>query len=162
MPRTRKAPVVLSEAARASLPTIDFSDCFATTNHHNTLQEIAHLVLDTTPGWVKGLFRIRNKVAGWLGLQSTIPPDYNTEYRVGGYISFFKIVAIHERELIMGANDKHLNFRAIFTLTDEDAFNVKFTTLVEYNNRMGRIYMAIVAPFHVLVVRRMVAQAYRK
>ena len=161
MPRTRTEPVTLSEAATQALPQVDFSDCFATTNHHNTLEEIAKLVFDNTPSWVRALFRLRNKLASLVGLKSTIPPDYNTEFRVGGYISFFKLYSIAEQELIMGANDTHLNFRAIITNTGEADFNIKLTTLVQYNNLLGKVYMAIVRPFHVIVVKRMLAQAHR-
>ena len=142
-----------------ALPKVDFSDCFATTNKLDNLETIAHLIFNNPPAWVKVLFAIRNSLAGLAGLKHRMPADYHIRYEAGGYIGFFKIFQIGEHELVMGLNDKHLNFRVSIFNSVQETLNIKVTTLVEYNNSMGKLYMSIIRPFHVMVVKSMVKKA---
>ncbi|WKK77121.2 DUF2867 domain-containing protein [Marivirga salinae] len=146
---------------RGLLNQIDFYDTFSTTNKKDNLEEIAHLILDNPPKWIKSLFTLRNKIAKLIGLKTEKPADYNERFEVGGYIGFFKIFSITQNEIVLGANDSHLNFRAIVANKIEDLHNIKFITLVQYNNSTGRIYMSVVKPFHRLVVKRMVKNAHK-
>lgn len=150
----------LTEKSKQLFTKIDFMDTFSTTNHSNTLMEITHLVFNTSPKWVNGLFAIRNKIVQFFGLKTSVPEDYNSKFEIGGYIKFFKIYDITNNEVILGANDSHLNFRAIVYNTNSTLDNIKVTTLVEFNNTKGRMYMNIIKPFHQLVVRKMVKQAF--
>lgn len=138
---------------------IDFHDTFATTNHEDTLEEITNHIFNTTPNWIKALFTLRNNIARLIGLKTEIPKDYNENFKVGGYLKKFKIYALSENEVILGADDTHLNFRAIVMNNHKAVFNIKVITLVEYNNQKGKIYMGFIKPFHRLVVRRMVKNA---
>jgi hypothetical protein len=151
----------LTKDLKNLLPNIDFFDTFSTTNHVDSLELISNKIFNTTPKWVAILFSIRNHIANLIGLKHEIPKDYNEDFKIGGYIKFFRIFNIKEDEIILGANDKHLNFRAIISKTLDASYNIKVTTLVEYNNRLGKIYMTIVKPFHRIVVKRMVKNAYR-
>ncbi len=143
------------------LPQIDFSDTFSTTNHVDNVQRIAQLIFDNPPKWVMILFLIRNTMVRLLGLKTNLPDDYNTEYKVGGYMGFFRIYGIKENELILGMDDSHLNFRAVISKGTETHYNIKTSTLVEFNNKLGKIYMTLIKPFHKWVVKRLVKKAYR-
>ncbi|MEM6320247.1 MAG: DUF2867 domain-containing protein, partial [Bacteroidota bacterium] len=101
-------------------------------------------------------------LASLVGLKFEMPEDYNDEFEVGGYVSFFKIFAISEKEIVLGANDSHLNFRAVVANDDSETYNIKVVTLVEYNNKLGKIYMTLIKPFHRLVVKRLVRNAYKQ
>jgi hypothetical protein len=158
----KKEPTYTTSFANSFLERIDFSDTLATTNHQNSLEEIVGLIFNTFPSWVEFLFKLRNKLVGIIGLKTTMPKDYNTDYKVGGYIGFFKIYEIQDNLIILGADDNHLNFRAAIFLVDTPTYNVKLTTLVKYNKRLGRIYMGLIKPFQVWVVKAMVKQAYKK
>nr|WP_167897609.1 DUF2867 domain-containing protein [Wenyingzhuangia aestuarii] len=74
---------------------------------------------------------------------------------------FFTIYKVDETEVIVGANDHHLNFRALINNTKSKTYNIKVTTLVQYHNRKGVVYMRLIKPFHKLVVKRMVQQAFK-
>jgi len=141
--------------------TIDFEDTFSTINHKDSLESITRLVFATMPKWIEGLMKLRNVMVKLIGLSSEKPKDYNESFAVGGYIGFFKIMNLSETEIVMGADDDHLNFRAVISLQPSLTYNVFVTTLVEYNNKKGKVYMNIIKPFHRLVVRRMVKQAYK-
>lgn len=107
------------------------------------------------------LLVIRNFAVKFFGLKTTKPSDYNEEFKLGGYIGFFKIYEITENEIILGANDKHLNFRVSILNDHANEYNIKVTTLVLINNSFGKIYMRLIAPFHRIVVSSMVKKAYK-
>ncbi len=154
-------PIPKTAGIIQALPKVDFSDCFATTNKSDSLETIAHLIFNNPPDWVKALFAIRNALVGLVGLKHRMPSDYHTRYEQGGYIGFFKIFLIEEGELVMGLDDKHLNFRVSIFDSAQETYNIKVTTLVEYNNPLGKVYMSIIRPFHVMVVKSMVKKAYK-
>ena len=150
-----------TEGIKYALPKIDFSDTFSTTNHQDDLGLISNLVFGTVPKWVGALMKLRNILVKKFGLKTEKPEDFHSSFKVGGYIGFFQIFSIEQNEIMLGADDKHLNFRVSIYDSGENQFNIKVTTLVQYNNRFGKIYMAIVKPFHHFIVKRMVKQAYR-
>ncbi|MEL7251382.1 MAG: DUF2867 domain-containing protein [Bacteroidota bacterium] len=153
--------VHITKAAAGHISSADFKDTFSTTNHEDSLELIVRNILTTQQRWIIYLFQLRNWLAKFFGLQTVLPDDHNERFAPGGYVGFFRIYELLPNEIILGADDSHLNFRLSVHKTEAIENNVKVTTLVHFNNRLGRIYMAIVAPFHRLIVKRMVAQAYQ-
>jgi len=152
----------LTDNQKKLLTKIDFIDCFSTTNHRDNIEEITNLIFSSTPKWVNSLFVLRNKIVGLFGLKTDILYEDNANFKVGGYINFFKIYSISDVEVILGLDDSHLNFRALINNNSANTYNIKVITLVEYNNIKGKIYMTIIKPFHRLIVKRMVKNAYRE
>lgn len=146
---------------KEALPKIDFTDTFSTTNHQDTLETITHLIFGKEPKWVTLLFKIRNAIVKLFGLKTEMPKDGNTQFKVGSYIGFFQIYNIIENEVLLGADDSHLKFRVSILNSQEKDFNIKVTTLVQYNNTFGKIYMTIIKPFHCLVVKSMIKNAHK-
>lgn len=147
-------------AMQELLATIDFYDTFSTTNHFHSMEEITRLIFNSSSRWVDALFKIRNKLVQLIGLRSDLPSGYHTRFEVGGYIKFFKIFSITANEVVLGADDSHLNFRAVVTNDYTNQYNIKVTTLVHFNNAKGKWYMKVIQPFHRLVVARMVKNAF--
>ena len=131
-------------------------------NNTNNLEEITNLIFNTTPKWVNSLFTLRNRIASLFGLKTEMPNNYNKNFKVGGYIKFFKIYSISDSEIILGADDLHLNFRALIINNKSVSYNIKVITLVEYNNLKGKIYMGVIKPFHRQIVIRMVKNAHEE
>ncbi|MFK7934116.1 MAG: DUF2867 domain-containing protein [Saprospiraceae bacterium] len=156
----KEVPPPTTEGIKNALPRLDFIDTFATTNHKNSLAEIAHFIFATAPNWVKTLFYIRNTLVRLVGLKTDYPVTQDDTFEVGNHVGFFKIYQILDNEVILGADDSHLNFRVSILNNQAQNFNIEVTTLVEFNNTLGRIYMKIIAPFHRLVVKAMMKQAY--
>lgn len=157
--KSEKTPI--TEGIKYALPKIDFTDTISTTNHQDDLYCISNLIFGTMPKWVEILMKIRNTTVKIFGLKTEIPEDFNTTFKIGGYVGFFQIFNIQQNEIILGADDKHLNFRVSIYNSDEKEFNIKVTTLVHYNNRFGKIYLAIVKPFHLPVIKSMIKQAHK-
>jgi hypothetical protein len=143
------------------LAKVDFEDTFATTNHVDSMERIVKRILNEKPKWIDALIAFRNRIVKRFGLQTTIPDDYHTQYVVGGYVSFFKIFAIEKNRVILGADDTHLNFKVAIVNDESEQFNIKVTTLVEFNNTFGKVYMSIIKPFHKIVLINMVKKAFR-
>ena len=52
--------------------------------------------------------------------------------------------------MILGTDDTHLNFRICVR---QEAGRIHMATWVHRNNWLGRIYLMVVMPFHILIVR---------
>jgi len=95
------------------------------------------------PNWASLLMRLRNAVVVPLGLKS--------ESDAGPVApTVFPITLETEDEVLFGFDDRHLNFR-IAMLRDKD--RIFMSTWVHPHNFLGRVYLALVMPFHVLIVR---------
>ena len=96
----------------------------------------------TMPPWAALLMRLRNTLTRPLGLKSDSAET--------GENAIFPIHYEGEDELIIGTDDKHLNFRICVR---QEAGRVHMATWVHRNNALGWAYLAVVKPFHVLIVR---------
>ena len=152
--------VFLSPVGASLFDKIDFADTYTTTNHLSDIKEIAYMMFGTSPKWVMTLLNFRNMIARFFGLKTEIPEDAMQAFEVGAYLKFFEIYEIHDNEVVLGADDKHLNFRVIVTKTDELENNVKCTTIVEYQNKLGKYYMGLIKPGHKYICNLLVKQAY--
>jgi len=70
------------------------------------------------------------------------------------------VVSSSSVRVVLGFDDTHLNFRIIVDVkaVDETTRRVTATTLVHRNNLFGRVYLAMVMPFHKLIVPTMLAR----
>ena len=63
--------------------------------------------------------------------------------------------------LVAGFNDRHLDFRVVVDVApsgEGKGQNVTATTLVLTHNWLGRAYLAVIMPFHRLIVPAMLRQ----
>lgn len=124
--------------------------------------QIGKLFFTSGSKWIKELFSLRNKIVKMFGLK--IPAAQNEssavlKYEPGEQIGLFKIFHKTQNEIIIGEDDKHLNFRVSLLLNDNCLQNKKrkltITTLVKYNNWWGKLYFFPVKPFHKIIVASM-------
>ncbi|MCP1199303.1 DUF2867 domain-containing protein [Notoacmeibacter sp. MSK16QG-6] len=97
------------------------------------------------PVWAKGLLRLRNMLVGPLGLK-TEPEESAKADRFG----MFPVRYENENEIVLGFDDKHLDFRITLYRQSSD---IIMSTWVRPHNWLGRAYLAAVMPFHVLITR---------
>lgn len=104
------------------------------------------------PRWISVLVGLRNIIVAPFGLKTSgegMPAP-------GGMIGLFPVVSETPDRLVAGFNDYHLDFRLVVDVTGDAADRqVTSTTLVRTNNLLGRTYLAVIMPFHKLVVRSM-------
>jgi hypothetical protein len=112
--------------------------------------------MERRPGWVSGLLVLRNLAVTPFGLKRGALAGAE---RIG----IFPLVSASPERVVMGFDDAHLDFRVVVEVAPErDGQKVTATTFVRTRNRLGRLYLAAVKPFHRVIVRAMLAQVARK
>ncbi len=125
------------------------------TRQNETIDKITTKIFQT-PRWADMLMRIRNVFARLAGLDTggykrdTYVSDY---YPVGSRAVYFTVIDRNDNEILMAENDKHLDFRVSVQMNRQGAnATVYLTTLVKFNNFLGRLYFLVVKPFHRIII----------
>jgi hypothetical protein len=74
-------------------------------------------------------------------------------------IGIFPVLSETPKRLVAGFNDRHLDFRVVVDVVPVGSGQqVTMTTLVLTHNLLGRVYLAVIMPFHRLIARVMLRQ----
>jgi len=119
----------------------DFVDCYCVKSDIAPRQA-ANIITDF-PGWARFLLVIRKIVTAPFGLSNDAPEQSD-------HVGIFPVESETDHELIAGFNDKHLNFRVSAMSKDG---HVYLATWVHPHNLGGRIYLAAIMPFHIMISR---------
>jgi hypothetical protein len=134
-------------------------------NNHIGPTEVGKAFFSSGPKWVGKLFGLRNKIVALFGLKTSgkitdrqAQLD-NFKCEPGEQLGLFKVFSKTNNEVVIGEDDKHLNFRVSLLLdqvpNDTDKKTLTITTAVKFNNWFGRLYFLPVRPFHKLIVPSM-------
>jgi len=161
---------------RCSLPTNslfnkgskpDYLDCFQliTSDKDNfiTPSSLGKSFFTSAPKWIQNLFEFREKLAKIVGLKTGKKKAERQKAldafhcEPGQQLGLFKVLSKTDNEVILGEDDKHLNFRISITVERLNGDNKKVTlsTWVHFNNFFGKLYFIPVKPFHKLIVPSM-------
>lgn len=143
----------------AVLPNADWADAYEieTRRDFADMRAAAFCMVGTMPRWAKPLLWLRNVLVTPFGLkrgdQSIVEAD-------GDHIAFFPVLSESDAEIVLGLNDRHLNFRILLERQPSaNSARYRLTTLVEQHNLFGRVYLLLITPFHKLIVRSVLANA---
>jgi len=144
------------------LPDAGFADAYRITCTAPALnaRQASLAIFDSPPPWINGLMALRNRVVGLFGLKAGVrPPSSITQDSIG----IFPVLAESPEEMLMGLDDLHLDFRVAVTVQPAvgGAQQITVTTVVHTHNRLGRIYLTVIMPFHRLIARSMLNRAAR-
>ena len=118
-------------------------------------RQAAERMLERQPRWAEALLTLRNILVKPFGLKTSGASAAAPREMVG----IFPIVSEKPERLVAGFNDKHLDFRIVVDVATSGATqNVTATTLVLTHNWLGRTYLAVIMPFHRLIVRTLLRQ----
>ena len=111
-----------------------------------------------SPG-VSALMGLRDTLVSAFGLKTARQLKTGGSKRIG----IFKIYASSADEVVMGEDDKHLDFRiSVLCAPGPDGVRkITVATVVHCHNRLGRAYIALIAPFHKMIVRGTLRRAAR-
>ena len=140
MSQVIKTPLPKSSHLWPMVQSGDFIDGYAVASPLSP-QEAASIGL-SMPKWADALLALRNKIVAPLGLKTKLDADQSD--------AIFPVHFENDAEIILGTDDTHLNFRIAIL---SQAGKIHMATWVHRNNRLGRAYLAIVMPFHILIVR---------
>lgn len=138
------------------LPDADFTDAYSVhvADPLDALQAARRMV-GRRPRWVNGLLMLRNLAVTPFGLKRGAPIGAE---RIG----IFPVVSVSPERVVMGLNDAHLDFRVVVEVAPEGSGRqVTATTFVHTRNRLGRLNLAAVKPFHRVIVPALLAQVGR-
>ncbi|MFD3002790.1 DUF2867 domain-containing protein [Pontibacter toksunensis] len=137
-----------------------------------TLVDAAKAFISSRPGWVRKLFILRNLTVSLFGLKTPRRTGNsqdqleNFKYEKGYKLGLFKVHERTEHEIILGEDDKHLNFRASLFIErrhdNPQLKNLIVSTAVDFNNLFGRLYFLAVMPFHKLIVQTTLGGAIKE
>lgn len=138
---------------------------FVSKKNNVSMTEIGKSFFISGPKWIEKLFATRNMIVGLLGLK-TSGNIINRQKQLddfkcdpGEQLGLFKVFSRTDNEVVLGEDDKHLNFRVSLLLdqllNEPHKKTLTITTTVEFNNWFGRVYFLPVRPFHKLIVPKM-------
>lgn len=96
-----------------------------------------------------GLMRARDLLARQVGLKSAAT----------GNGASYPVLAQDAREVVVGMDDRHLDFRVAVTVRPFGSQFLLVTTAVRRHNRFGRVYFAVVKGLHHVLVPRWARRA---
>lgn len=146
-PKVRKIDLPEDSHLHSFMQPGDFVDCFAT-KVDMPVRDAAEIIVNF-PGWAQPLLTLRGWLTAPFGLNQDGP---EADDKLGP----FPVETETDTEIIAGFNDKHLNFRVSVMCKDGQ---LSLATWVHRHNWGGRLYLAIIMPFHILIARDGVARA---
>lgn len=138
-----------------AFPSADWGDTFEVVTNRSfaDAEEVARTMLGGLPGWASGLMGLRDRIVGPLGLKTGAQMQASPQRAC---IGIFPIVTQHPGRIILGEDDAHLDFRVAVDLIEEtNGQRIALSTLVKRNNVAGKTYLAMIMPFHKLIVKAM-------
>lgn len=125
-----------------------------------TIEQVGRSFFTYSPAWVDWLFALRNRIVVLFGLKTSgagardaVVKNFKCE--VGEKIGLFKVFDKNEREVVLGEDDQHLDFRVSLFL-DRQNNTLTVSTIVQFHNWLGKLYFLPIKPFHRLIVPAMV------
>lgn len=152
--RVRGVPIPAGAALLHAWPARrDLADAFAVRVPPGTPadpQEWADAVFRDPPAAVRALLRLRNALAPAAGVRRADATAFET-------------LARSAREVLLGTDEAHLDFRAsVLVEPGPDATVVTVSTAAAVRSRAGRAYLGVVRLAHPAVVRAMLRRAARR
>ena len=129
--------------------------CIEISDRDLDARRAAERMMARQPRWAETLLTLRNLLVAPLGLKASGADPAAPRDMIG----IFPVVSETPERLIAGFNDRHLDGRVGVDVTAPgSARQVTATTLVKTHNRLGRTYLAIIKPFHRLIVPALLRQ----
>ncbi|SAL50221.1 hypothetical protein AWB69_05079 [Caballeronia udeis] len=116
--------------------------------------------------WIGKLLRVRDSLVAGFGLKTSKRLEESARFERDKHVSFFRIYERTADEIVLGEDDKHLDFRlSVFQGAREEAAGggryLTVSTVVRCHNLLGRTYILLITPFHEMVVRSSLRRAAR-
>jgi hypothetical protein len=162
----REVPVPPASRLSRLFARVDFADAYAVSlppNASSDPEQLGRFILGNQAPWVAMLMSLRDTMVAGFGLKTARQlrqPGGAPEDR---RIHIFKIYEANEREILLGEDDAHLDFRISVMCRPSGSVavgaqgaaprEVVVSTVVSCHNRLGRGYIKLIAPFHRVIVK---------
>ena len=164
----RQVAIPAQSSVAAAYESTDLADAFAVRLPFGTSSDpgvLWRFLMLQQPSWIRGLTNVRDAIVACFGLKTTRQLAALSDEANGERIAFFKVYGKSETEIVLGEDDKHLDFR-LSVLCSPDlpptlGGQLTVSTVVRCPNFLGRAYLLVIAPFHRLVVKASLRRAAR-
>ncbi|MDQ0995865.1 hypothetical protein QFZ34_001042 [Phyllobacterium ifriqiyense] len=129
----------------------------------DNIEVLARAGFERQAWWIRALTRVRDVVMATVGVKTSRAVGVAAAAQ-GPVIGFFPLLSKSAEELVMGADDRHLDFRLAILLRAAGAAGDRelvVVTVVHCHNWLGRTYLAVIAPFHRVIAPASLEQAAR-
>jgi hypothetical protein len=128
----------------------------------NDIEVLARHAFERPAGWVQALTWVRDRIMATVGVKSSRAIGMAAAAR-GPVIGYFPLLSKTETEVVVGEDDRHLDFRCAIQMRPNatDRRELVAVSVVHCHNRLGRLYLAVIAPFHRVIVRANLERAVR-
>ena len=169
-PSVQKVDLPIGTLITRALPRIDYADAYRMQlpdEAPKELDSVARAGLGTAPRWIALLMQLRDRIVGPIGLKTSSQSAWRNighdTLQVGDRLGIFRVFDRTDDELLLGEDDRHLDFRvSVLVRNDGNARWVIVSTIVRFNNGLGRAYFLPVRPCHKLIVPAMLRNAYQR
>ncbi|MDC8756129.1 DUF2867 domain-containing protein [Janthinobacterium fluminis] len=127
-------------------------------------ERLARCMFANLPRWARALMRLRDVLVAGFGIKTAAQMQAVTPGAAIRRIDMFRIYSGDAREIVFGEDDIHLDFRVSLLCRGEpgaDDAAIVVVTAVHCHNRLGRVYLFLIAPFHRLIAQAMLRGAAR-
>jgi hypothetical protein len=165
MIKARAVPVPSDSVLAPLYVGADLLDAFAIrlpAGASDDLEVLARALFERQAGWIRALTWVRDAVMATVGVKSSRAVGAAAAAR-GAVIGYFPLLSKSAAELVVGEDDRHLDFRVAILLRTGAAGGRELVvvTVVHCHNRLGRTYLAVIAPFHRTILRANLERAVR-
>ncbi|MGL9618910.1 DUF2867 domain-containing protein [Bradyrhizobium sp. U531] len=165
MTKARAVPMPSNSVLAQHYADADLLDAFAIrlpAGASDDVEVLARAAFERQAWWIRALTCVRDVVMATVGVKSSRAVGLAAAAR-GPVIGFFPVRSKSATELVLGEDDCHLDFRLAIQLRADAANGRELVvgTVVHCHNRLGRIYLKTIAPFHRVIVPASLEQAAR-
>jgi len=170
MPIEATAAIPVPLPAKASVlhiyDPVHLADAFAIRLPHDASDDpevLARFIMSHQPSWIARLTAVRDLIVACFGLKTTRHLAGLAGSGKAERIGFFCVYRKDDTEIVVGEDDKHLDFRLSILRSNVSAADagsqLTVTTVVHCHNLLGRAYIFAIAPFHRMVVKASLRRA---
>lgn len=148
-PCVTATPLPAQSILHRRLRTGDFVDCYSVASP--IAPRKAATIITDFPHWARWLLLLRRVVTLPFGLSNDGPGAADS-------VGIFPVESETDTELVAGFNDRHLDFRVSVM---SEGGRVSLATWVHPHNIGGRLYLAMIMPFHIAIARNALVRVAR-
>jgi Protein of unknown function (DUF2867) len=154
----REVPPPIESGVASWFDGADLADAFAVpidaADAAKGMDSLARSALADPAPWIRTLLGLRDRLVAGFNVKTTQEVRRAAIADNAERIDFFRILARSDRELILSEDDRHLDFRLslLLRVSPDGSGELVATTVVRCHNALGRVYLALIAQFHRLVV----------
>jgi hypothetical protein len=162
----RLAAVPAQSAVATVYETTSLADAFAIQLPFGTSSDpdaLWRFLILQQPSWIGWLTNVRDAIVACFGLKTAKHLATLSGEGHADRIGIFKVYSKSDTEIVLGEDDKHLDFRLSVLRTPDLSpllgGQLIVSTVVHCHNLLGRAYLSVIAPFHRQVVKASLRRA---